>query len=1057
MRIGCLQFSPQVGDIENNLNRADAVLSRADVEELDLLVLPELAFTGYNFRSLQEITPYLEPSGSGITSLWARTMALKYDCTVLAGYPEKVDVTPKWPTSPEYYNSAIVVNPDGETIANYRKSFLYYTDQSWALEGNGFYSGFIPGLGKTSIGICMDINPYKFEASWDAYEFAYHALEIDANLVIVSMAWMTREEPREFSRMPNTPDMETLTYWVTRLEPLIRAEDTNGEIIVVFANRTGIEGDATYAGTSAVIGIENGEVKVYGLLGRGEKELLVVDTSQTPYGKLIYRPESLSKADVPNGEAHNSTTSASEPSSQTAGTALKGNSLPGESAPESGSPRAQTSNQQEPKKTAFLGDGGLTPVSGQAIGCSPTGTSQTMDLGFKQDAQVVKTSQGGAGDAPRETLAAAVTRKPIAPITVPSNSSSAAADPKSPKGDGTPTTTDTPLRSPRMAVRPKLVIPQSPNMIPQQTYPDQPISAASAISAKSIQSIKSNDSEASVKTVTSNPRPPEDSTPYPHSGMPLSGYPRKKKIYGGFVTINSEDQVPVTPFEDLSPTSAMSWGWPHSANPFGNLNSAGGWRTRTPIGAVPEPFPWAALHGASRPRSRSTSRLNRGNVAVRHPTPPATSLYSSVQSPEPETAVNMWNPIIDTPQLESDSGRQSARPPSPKSRNASRSRTYERSDSAAGTPDFCAAVKHLADVSKRVNSVSRTRESSLHRRSFSELLPSQANDSPDKDGYVLSVTEPQIAMMPIMASSKLINEEAPRSMMVPTPVALDYYRSASNSARLHSSPSLSSSTKRSVPVPSSRAQTNLIERSPSRGRQRAPKPFPEHPGHRHETDVRSTSIDSTRNDLLHRHVRRASANGGSQAGRNHNTIQLPEGYSAEDFERVEEVACPNCPVHGRRSSSASNPVSHIPGWRVRSQNRPRRRRSTSQARAAPFSSPAPEMVQIRSKKAFPKAKAQAEAQRIPEPRFAPAPVQRPKRVADKLRRNGVVSPIASLPPRPSTAPLPFNPPTPKAMAYVPAPDELDSPGEDGLALSTNLKGKFVEQDNSLGVQLPATA
>lgn len=82
-------------------------------------------------------------------------MALKYNCVVTVGYPEKVDVSPKWPTGPEYYNSAIVVNEDGETIANYRKAFLYYTDESWALEGNkGFYEGIIPGLGKTSIGIC---------------------------------------------------------------------------------------------------------------------------------------------------------------------------------------------------------------------------------------------------------------------------------------------------------------------------------------------------------------------------------------------------------------------------------------------------------------------------------------------------------------------------------------------------------------------------------------------------------------------------------------------------------------------------------------------------------------------------------------------------------------------------------------------------------------------------------------------------------------------------------------------------------------------------------------
>jgi protein N-terminal amidase len=46
MRIGCLQFAPQVGDVNNNLNRADSVLNRADPEDLDILVLPELAFSG---------------------------------------------------------------------------------------------------------------------------------------------------------------------------------------------------------------------------------------------------------------------------------------------------------------------------------------------------------------------------------------------------------------------------------------------------------------------------------------------------------------------------------------------------------------------------------------------------------------------------------------------------------------------------------------------------------------------------------------------------------------------------------------------------------------------------------------------------------------------------------------------------------------------------------------------------------------------------------------------------------------------------------------------------
>ncbi|KAI9746481.1 MAG: hypothetical protein M1818_000194 [Claussenomyces sp. TS43310] len=174
MRIACLQFAPVLGDVDDNLNRADAVLSKANPKDIDLLVLPELAFSA----------------------------------------------------SPEYYSSAVTVNSDGETIANYRKSFLYRTDETWALEGpDGFYDGEVEGLGVVAIGI-------------------------------------------------------------SRLEPVIRAEN-DGEVTVVIANRCGVEDDAVYAGTSAVLGIENGEVKVYGVLGRGEKELLVVDTDQPPQAKLI--------------------------------------------------------------------------------------------------------------------------------------------------------------------------------------------------------------------------------------------------------------------------------------------------------------------------------------------------------------------------------------------------------------------------------------------------------------------------------------------------------------------------------------------------------------------------------------------------------------------------------------------------------------------------------------------------------------------------------------------------------------------------------------------------
>ncbi|KAL8775894.1 MAG: hypothetical protein Q9194_003525, partial [Teloschistes cf. exilis] len=48
MRIATLQFAPKLGCVEENVARADSLLasSTAPLENLDLLVLPELTFTG---------------------------------------------------------------------------------------------------------------------------------------------------------------------------------------------------------------------------------------------------------------------------------------------------------------------------------------------------------------------------------------------------------------------------------------------------------------------------------------------------------------------------------------------------------------------------------------------------------------------------------------------------------------------------------------------------------------------------------------------------------------------------------------------------------------------------------------------------------------------------------------------------------------------------------------------------------------------------------------------------------------------------------------------------
>jgi len=321
MRIATLQFDPHIGAIAANFSRAESLLMREErsgtLNDIDLLVLPELAFTGYNHPSLASIAPYLEPTADGPSTRWAIRTATRLKCTVAVGYPEAA--TPTSPGADSHggggnyntafdakitaaegtvaYNSLVFVDATGQVVAHYRKSFLYYTDEVWAQEGSGFYSGILPiGNGgrrvKAAAGICMDINPYKFEAPWSAYEFSNHAREARAKVVVVSMAWLTRLTALELMEEPMRPDMDTLGYWVERFRPLMEASGSADEVVVVLANRTGEEGDAErigevrYAGSSTVLGMRKGDgngevnVKIWDVLGRAQDGILIVDTER---------------------------------------------------------------------------------------------------------------------------------------------------------------------------------------------------------------------------------------------------------------------------------------------------------------------------------------------------------------------------------------------------------------------------------------------------------------------------------------------------------------------------------------------------------------------------------------------------------------------------------------------------------------------------------------------------------------------------------------------------------------------------------------------------------
>lgn len=275
--------------------RADAILQNTRIPtDLDWLVLPELAFTGYNFHSLEEIRPYLEPTTAGVSTQWAIAVSTHYKCHVTVGYPEVTAATPSKPST--QYNSTVTVSPTGKVLLNYHKSFLYYTDESWSKEGpdtNGhilgnpsstdqpFYSGPLGGLGNVTMGICMDINPYRFVADWNNFEFARTALTHDTPLICVSMAWLSNLSPTELAQNPEQPDIATVAYWVERFQLLVETKSEK-PVYIVLANRCGMEKTVCYAGSSTVIKIQSGIVSLFETCGKSEEKCLIVDWSETP-------------------------------------------------------------------------------------------------------------------------------------------------------------------------------------------------------------------------------------------------------------------------------------------------------------------------------------------------------------------------------------------------------------------------------------------------------------------------------------------------------------------------------------------------------------------------------------------------------------------------------------------------------------------------------------------------------------------------------------------------------------------------------------------------------
>ncbi|MEJ2634486.1 MAG: nitrilase-related carbon-nitrogen hydrolase [Calditrichia bacterium] len=117
LRAGFYQFRPLFGKVEQNREK---ILKTLENLEADLMVLPELAFTGYHFRDKAELAAVAEDPADSPTLRKLEKLCARKNMHVVTGFAEK--------SGNKIYNSALLVAPGG-LIHTYRKIHLFFREK----------------------------------------------------------------------------------------------------------------------------------------------------------------------------------------------------------------------------------------------------------------------------------------------------------------------------------------------------------------------------------------------------------------------------------------------------------------------------------------------------------------------------------------------------------------------------------------------------------------------------------------------------------------------------------------------------------------------------------------------------------------------------------------------------------------------------------------------------------------------------------------------------------------------------------------------------------------
>lgn len=222
--VASIQMAPHVGSKEENVARSLALIGEAAAHGATLVVLPELANSGYVFSSRAEAFALAEPVPDGPTTQAWIDAARQHGIHIAAGIAER--------EGGRLYNSAVLVSPEGH-LGTYRKLHLWGEENLFFEPGDKGLPVFHTEFGRLGIVVCYD--------GWFPETFRLLAMQ-GADIVAMPTNWVPMpNQPADRPAMANTLAMA--------------GAHSNG-LTIVCANRVGVERGQPFIGQSLIVGAD---------------------------------------------------------------------------------------------------------------------------------------------------------------------------------------------------------------------------------------------------------------------------------------------------------------------------------------------------------------------------------------------------------------------------------------------------------------------------------------------------------------------------------------------------------------------------------------------------------------------------------------------------------------------------------------------------------------------------------------------------------------------------------------------------------------------------------